>query len=987
LFLIFYLIFVGFSGTDFHGIQDACRNTLSGPSKIPKNNIPSPNSRFKYPPVHPPDGFLITIERSPSNDEEMKRLIQRGLVDAVTLPDLGFSEVVIPLRRYWSKSKEAGIFEKIRRSYRIIQERWKHNSLDYFLATEDLNAILTIAAHTKTEKEIRKQIQSGKSRGAKAVLVVSGGGPKKRIFQRIPWAGEWLVAHPWMDKGLQKIWPVNKYLPTTDSVRVIQIAREMMGPDFQIWAVANPNTETIDRLQQKIEAGADGIITHPMFRQERCKEWWQEANEKDLTRKVKIRVTIPVITSVDSLQMWFVLTGITPVWRYLLGLDTKDTEAQGMLKKFRDVENAKKEEQEKFYKQWTVDLIQQVRQLPEVAGIHLIPMEGMKFVEGILEDSQLITPERKQEYVTRCIADLKGLGVSLVYETGLSEERHINELIAGLQAFKETITEMPENERPASLRVYFNRISGYHFRAPVVIRPFAQERNGKIVTTGESELAVNLRALLVRKEKFQEKSDTEDPELEGEEAKETEELPLDYPETKKRMKRAIKRGLSRLADNKLESNYGVRIGDYVRHSQSLIWQFNREFWKHVFSFMEAHGRDYADAIGGSPDGIDEKIEENAKSFLEQLEEIDAGFSRRNVYVDLGAGSPYYATRFLKELTRLAGDKDELHLLSLLKYVFADYSGEVLQKAEKELGRLWPLGSKDQFIELEYVTLDIQNPYEGLSKIEGEIQRIHMTNVLDNIPTDKLARVDGQYYLIQARLYLPTQRLDQLAQKYEEILDRDRLKDGLKNLGKPGMTVDHFLSRYCQMFQVKYGVEKGNKKFYHFWLDLWRGLKLEERYVLIPDLTELDIWDIPGIENSGEIVERVLNSYPGNIWIHLSNGAIRSMVQLLVVLAPQGVLEMTDTFILDIAEYHQRPGWFIEEGPSTYWQGYKGDIKYEGALMDWVNIHLARAFYRILYHGVSEELNNLLIFGKSKMHTLRVRLKTRSPFDKRLIGSL
>lgn len=932
--------------------------------------------------------FLITVERSPSNKEGLEQLLQRNLIDAVTIPDLSFSEVVIALKRN-------SLREKIkRRSIRdILKSRLEYEALDYVSETPE--AILTVATHNRTEQQIRERIQKGVDSGAKGLLILSGGGPKKRIFQKIPWVKASLLKHPWLDRVLQKIGPINKFLPTVDSFRGIQIAREMLGHDFSILAVENPNIDLVGRAEQKIEEGADGIILHPMFRKMGYRLWWEQAYRRGLTKRAKISVTIPIINSAASLQMWFALTGINSIWRYWLGLDPRDPEAKELLQQFREVEGRKKDEREEFYKQWAIQMIQEVRQLPEIAGIHLISLDAVsvQLIEEILEESDSITPDHNREYLKKYITDLENLGVLAIYEPGLLDGRYTDELAAGLKALKEVLEEASLDERPRQFRTYWNRISNYqhHFRAPVAIRSFVEkDKDGKVTDTGEWEIAVDLYQLLweIRETVI---------EKEGKRVKKR----VRRKRSKDQIKALLSQSLLRANNHVPESIDGIIIGTYRPHSQTVIYDLNRSFWTQVGSIEEALGLKFDDSIGKSPDANPQKVSDNVRRYLESIkskrtDSAKTGTRKKKVYLDVGAGSPGYAKMFLTELIGRASNQGDLPFLMSRKYICGDYSSEVLEKARAELGDrqlLNPEGAgvlRKMAIEMGYVSLNARHPHTGLQMIEdqgGEIDWIHLTNVLDNLETNKFAQFVNpvtkirRYYLIEARLYLPMTELDKLAEnsQYEKAIDKGQLQRDLIMLGREEITVEHFLSSYRSRFQTAYNREEERKNFYHFWFDLWYGLRLEERYVLIPDVSKFNLVNVHGIDQPGKILEEVLAEYDSDVWIHLSNGVIEGVMEFLDHLAPDGVLEISDVFVREIQDYHgkDKPR-MIKDGKLLYRAGYPGDAKYDGALFNPVNLRLLWAFIERRYPQATLNPIPLADYGKPHMYTIEIRPNKQPP---------
>ena len=822
--------------------------------------------------------FVITVELQtpkafddPNFQKQFKRyqrLVRKGWVDAVTVVDF---------------------------------PRFTGNMDNLTILEDTPEPIFTIAANARKRKTVVDRVCRALDNGAKGILVVSGGHPIRKV------------------PGASRFLPMNSF-------RILSFLNRMrsagkLPPDLSVWAVENPFAgrsvaARVDRLQQKLDASAEAILTQPPLLWDVFAKWWHLASERSLTKQIPIIVGLPIIASVKALRFWFLLVGISQ----------RHPEAQALLKQFKDAEAAGKETFRTFRSNWTVELIKKICQLPDVAGIHLMPIQASRDIEKILTGAQLAPADRAREDVRKLIPRLQGMGAEVVHEPGLVDPGFVQEFRDALETLKNTLERLPPKWQPSRFRTYWNRITyKHHFRAPVAFRPFVKNDADEVTFTGEWELAIDLR---------------QHP------------SPLALAE-------AIRRTLERVAHGKTESGGGVVIGDYVPYTRSLVWKFNDAFWQHKTTFMTAHNRDYRDAIHGSPDMNEALTRHTAEKFLNQLKAIgDTG--DEYVYVEIGIASVERARIFIGMLVELARSQGIEQLLKPMTYVLADFSDSVLSEAESELGTV------RNGIQLAYLRLQAEAPLQALSPYAGRIMRVHSTNVTDNFPTDKAAQIDGNHYHIEARLYLPAEKLQALVEKYN--LNRQRLAENLQQLSKHNSEVTEFLNHYQLDFRNKLGTVEGDRQFYHFWYDLWNGFKLEERYVEIPSLIDLRFIESPEIPDQGKVLQEILTQYPHNVWIHLSNRAIEGALQLLQLLHPKGVLEIIDLLVTEISDYHHVPPRMSSKtGRPLYRSGFKGPAKYEGSAVDWINARLLRAMAENLFPNAVTTFKSLKQFDPTKQH--------------------
>ena len=313
------------------------------------------NIAFSVPTRFDKNRFVVTAEQShPSQMDRYNRLTQRGLIDAVTLPDL-------PL------------IGRLRDIPTLL--RGKDTGSDPLSSLENTTLpILTVSAAGRTQSKISERLLAGADRGARAFIILSGGGVSRRILRHIPFGDRLLPSDAF------------SILRCLDDLR-----RSGRIPlDIPVWAVENPMTgregAQIDRLSRKIDSGAEAIITQPPLLWSRFESWWESVTNRGLTQ-TPILVGIPVLRSVRILKFW----------HYLVGVRTGSPESSRLIRQFEEAEQEMdQEDYARFRSEWTVELIRKVRALPGVAGIHLMPIGGPQGLEDILTASGLNAHQRAQ---------------------------------------------------------------------------------------------------------------------------------------------------------------------------------------------------------------------------------------------------------------------------------------------------------------------------------------------------------------------------------------------------------------------------------------------------------------------------------------------------------------------------------------------------------------------------------------------------------------
>ena len=390
---------------------------------------------------------------------------------------------------------------------------------------------------------------------------------------------------------------------------------------------------------------------------------------------------------------------------------------------------------------------------------------------------------------------------------------------------------------------------------------------------------------------------------------------------------------------------GIDIGAYGPAGESLMWEFDAAFWRHLPRYMAAVGRGVRDSIGGSPDSDRGRSAEHARRFCARLRRargsVGASPARPLAYLDVGVADTGYAETIIRHLAAARPGPVE--------YLVADSSADALRRARVRLGQ------RRGSVSIRYLPLDLTQPPRTLEAYRGRIVAAHLTNLLDNLPGEELVHVGGRHYLLHTCLYLPAAALRRLAGRHR--LDPDLLATDLKSIATGG--VDRFLANYRDRFAAR-GRAHGERGWYLFWQDLFGnpydrggGLKLRERLVEVADAGRIAPWPAP----AGPLPPEVLAPGPDRR-IPLSDRAIGACLRLIELLHPRGVLEVTDVMIRD-------------QGGAAPYAAYHGPAKYDGSIVNWFNGGLFRLVVHHAFPGYGVTSRPLADGGRSHMTTMEV----------------
>ncbi|SMC23492.1 5,10-methylenetetrahydrofolate reductase (ferredoxin) [Desulfacinum hydrothermale DSM 13146] len=185
--------------------------------------------------------------------------------------------------------------------------------------------------------------------------------------------------------------PQSKNVFDVDSVQLISIVKMLRDEGkmlsgqecegvakFFIGAAANPFGDPFEfrvtRLAKKIDAGVDFVQTQCIYNMDKWRKYMHMAHEEGLTEKCYIMAGITPLKSVGMARY---------MAKFVPGLDVPDyyiERLKGVEKKKQAAEGIK----------IAVEQIQEMREMPGVAGIHLMAIEWEHKVPEILEAAGLL---------------------------------------------------------------------------------------------------------------------------------------------------------------------------------------------------------------------------------------------------------------------------------------------------------------------------------------------------------------------------------------------------------------------------------------------------------------------------------------------------------------------------------------------------------------------------------------------------------------------
>ena len=335
----------------------------------------------------------------------------------------------------------------------------------------------------------------------------------------------------------------------------------------------------------------------------------------------------------------------------------------------------------------------------------------------------------------------------------------------------------------------------------------------------------------------------------------------------------------------------IHLEDWVRPSRSVIWSFNRAYWRHLAAWDTTFRRDYAAALpGGASDGANPDFwHDQLEGFTDTLDRLEAWSELpEHIHVlEFGIGDGRQAEVWLEQFERVCAARGREYL-GRVRYLMADYSPHSLERASKRLAHYGEL--------VDFLELDFRNPIHGLGHLRDRVLLAHTSNLYDNLPTDEIMRVGDRAYEPLVRASITPREVDELASVHG--IEHQTLVTSIQRVLRHGPEA---------LGDVERGV--------HFWSDVWDAVHLEEIYVEIAAPASMRV--AASIELH---LDELLHELPEWTRVHASTVAIESFAQTLELLHYQGTFLAQDIFVAEIGQY----------------AAFRGPGKVEGTVVNWLN---------------------------------------------------
>ena len=186
--------------------------------------------------------------------------------------------------------------------------------------------------------------------------------------------------------------PQAKRVFDLDSIQLLYMARQMrdkgiflsgrrieVAPRFFLGAASNPFVPPFDwrpqRLAKKVAAGAEFVQTQMCFDVERLKAFMARVREMGLHERVYILVGVGPLKSVKTAE--YMRKRVPGMWI-----------PDAIVERLRKAGSAKQQREEG--KRICVEIIQQIKEIPGVAGVHVMAYAQEELVAEVIEEAGLL---------------------------------------------------------------------------------------------------------------------------------------------------------------------------------------------------------------------------------------------------------------------------------------------------------------------------------------------------------------------------------------------------------------------------------------------------------------------------------------------------------------------------------------------------------------------------------------------------------------------
>ena len=182
---------------------------------------------------------------------------------------------------------------------------------------------------------------------------------------------------------------------------------------------------------------------------------------------------------------------------------------------------------------------------------------------------------------------------------------------------------------------------------------------------------------------------------------------------------------------------------------SIVWDFNRFFWRHLLAWEASTGQGYDKALPGRlfrrPQSAGDRRRRRRIPGPSDVLRSKNQLPPEVNLLEIGVGNGSRCAQWLDKFQELDA-KRGTGLYPRIRFYMGDYSEDTLNKARITVAK--------HIDQCRFVQVDAINPIKSLAHLRHKILQVHLTNVYDNLPDEEVVRRDGKLYFVQVRAYVP-----------------------------------------------------------------------------------------------------------------------------------------------------------------------------------------------------------------------------------------
>jgi len=242
----------------------------------------------------------------------------------------------------------------------------------FLVSKEGLDPVVQMTCRDRNRLAIQSDILGAYALGLKNILCLTGDHQKfgnhptcKNVFD----LDSIQLLQALKNMRDDKVFICNEEIKNSKNAPVVE-------PKIFIGASANPFADPFEfrviRLKKKVNAGADFIQTQCIYDMDRFKKWMKQVRERELHKKVKI------------------LAGLTPLKSAGMAKYMRDSVAGLLVPDYYIERLSKAENKVEEGIKICVEQIQSLCEIEGIAGVHIMAIEGEKYVSEIVDRSGLL---------------------------------------------------------------------------------------------------------------------------------------------------------------------------------------------------------------------------------------------------------------------------------------------------------------------------------------------------------------------------------------------------------------------------------------------------------------------------------------------------------------------------------------------------------------------------------------------------------------------